>query len=264
MSRLFLLLVAFLSGCAHVQKKQFVPMEERLFWQDQQTRQSELSNLSASVEVLYEGDKEKLRGKGKFVGQLPDRFHLMLHDMLGRSQYVLNLLGNQCIAHYPTEKLTYVDPNAGRTYIRRWMETELSLVDFYHLLLGIFSSKPSHFSSWKWDERQGLYCGLIHLNSIPIEVFVDPKMSTIHSIKFHYPKNLVTIRYSDFTPQGNFWFAHSVRFESQLPSTIIEIQWEDVAPWKPHGTNPFDYPVPHGSQTIILKEPSQQAKPVKE
>ncbi len=270
MKWLLVAIVLALSACTHAPVSETKPLVSGpelttdRFWEEQKERKEETAQISAKVQVSYQGKGgKKVSGNGRLVLQPGERLRLELRDPLGRIHYLAALAGPHFVAHYPRQKLAYVDEKAGAAYVLDFLGIDFSFSDLHSLLLGILPERftKSSFETWTFDKEAKVYKGLLTLSDYRVLATVDPQTAALKALELSSKAGKITLDYSVFEVCCHGIAAsHSVRVAQVVDlkldraRTSLAIEWEKISPLgEARPEEIFRLEIPEQDQKIVLK-----------
>ncbi len=235
------------------------------FWRDQQRRVFATSSISGKVHVRYEGNRDRVSGKGLLVAQLPDHIRLELRDPLGRTHYIAGLDKTRLVAYYPRQKLAYVDQHSGNAYLKKTFGMEVSFSELHQIMLGMLpSSRPGMpVDSWDWDAEKGAYRALIKLRGNPATVWIDGTRGTIQEMFLTVGQEKIHVEYQDFESccerdsasgkVAGVAMAANVSVRLERLKTLVAFEWDKIDSTAGNASgSTFEIALPEGIQKIEL------------
>jgi hypothetical protein len=267
----FALVLLALAGCAHTAVTPSAPPKAATgelttdrFWDEQRARLEETSQISAKVRLSYQGKRgKKISGNGRLVLQPDTRLRLELRDPLGRIHYLAALSGENFVAHYPRQKLAYVDAKAGGAYVLDFLGIDFSFAELHSLLLGLLPPRfsKSTFDTWHFDKESKTYRGLLTVSDYRVLATVDPVTAALRGLELSSPAGKITLDYSVFEPcchglaaSQSVRVAQVVDLKLDRAKTSLAIEWEKISPLEEARPEEiFRLEIPEQDQKIVLK-----------
>jgi outer membrane biogenesis lipoprotein LolB len=234
------------------------------FWDEQRVRAAETSQISAKVKVTYQGKRgKKISGNGRLVLQPDTKVRLELRDPLGRIHYLAALSGHKFVAHYPRQKLAYLDERSGGAYISDFLGIDFTFSELHSLLLGILPERFSHsaFDTWYFDKETKAYKGLLTAAEYRVTCTVDPVTAALKGLELSSPAGRIALDYSVFEPcchgiaaSRSSRVAQVVDLTLDRARTALAIEWEKISPLEEaRPEDIFRLEIPEQDQKIVLK-----------
>lgn len=234
------------------------------FWEDQKERVDEAAQISAKVRVSYQGrGGKKISGNGRLVLQPDQKLRLELRDPLGRIHYLATLTDGHFVAHYPRQKLAYIDDKAGGAYVLDFLGIAFNFSDLHSLLLGILPGRfaKATFETWHFDKPTNTYRGLLTVGDYRVLATVDAGSAALRGLELSSKAGKITLDYSAFEPCCHGIAAsHSVRVAQVVDlkldraRTSLSIEWEKIVPLdQARPEEVFRLEIPEQDQKIVLK-----------
>lgn len=234
------------------------------FWEEQRERAEEAAQISAKVRVSYQGrGGKKVAGNGRLVIQPDAKLRLELRDPLGRIHYLAALTNGHFVAHYPRQKLAYVDDKAGGAYVLDFLGIDFNFSELHSLLLGIVPARFSKaaFDTWHYDKESKTYRGLLTVSDYRVIATVDPVTAALRGLELSSRAGKITLDYSAFEPcchglasSRSVRVAQVVDLKLDRARTALSIEWEKITPLdQARPDEVFRLDVPEQDQKIVLK-----------
>lgn len=265
----FLAALLLLSACTHAPVTQAPPpaageLTAERFWEEQKERKEEAAQISAKVRVSYQGrGGKKVSGNGRLVLQPEGRMRLELRDPIGRIHYLAVLSGGHFVAHYPRQKLAYVDDKSGGAYVLDFLGMDFSFAELHSLLLGILPERfaKSTIEAWHLDKEAKVYRGLMTVSDYRVQVSVDPASTALRALELSSKAGKITLDYSAFEPcchgiasSRSVRVAQVVDLKLDRARTSLSIEWEKISPLaEARPVDVFNLEIPEQDQKIVLK-----------
>ncbi len=255
------LCLLLVTACTHAPLRQPTGLAAGTFWKLQNERRQGLASLSAKLRLRYETKKESVAGKGRFVSDLPRNLLLELRDPLGRLQYLTSLDNEKFTAVYPSENRAFLDSEAGKAYLKKFLGFPFSFRDLAELLTGVVPSAVMRqsFDTWEWVAGEGVYRGTAKSGGSTVTCDVDADTAALRALSWKNGPESVHIGYDDFFPccrqaSGNgFRVAGLVSVRLEKTDSKIEVEWEEITPFRaPKGTDLFKVKLDAKVQQIPL------------
>ncbi len=234
------------------------------FWEDQKERTEEASQISAKVRVSYQGrGGKKISGNGRLVLQPDSKLRLELRDPLGRIHYLAALTDGHFAAHYPRQKLAYVDDRGGGAYVLDFLGIDFNFSDLHSLLLGILPGRfaKASFEAWHFDKPSNTYRGLLTVSDYRVLATVDASSAALKALELSSKAGKITLDYSSFEPcchgmtaSRSVRVAQVVDLKLDRARTSLSIEWEKITPLEQaRPEEVFRLEIPEQDQKIVLK-----------
>jgi len=261
------LVLSFIVACQHAQVYEERPLDLVLFWKDQKARLSAASDLMGSIQLRFQGPEQSLSGKGVLIthldqsGPAHSKVYLDLKDPLGKVRYQMALKGGKQVAYYPTENLAYLDREVGRKYLRRFVGVDLDFHELQQLWLGAIPAEwlaPS-WQAWVWDPSLGVYRSRSQDGKVPVEMAINPRNSTIVSMRVVNRGKTFEIHFEDFedralsSQQKPLGMPQVIRLASEDFKMSYELKFKDQKFKKPETDEAFAFTIPEGTRRVVLK-----------
>lgn len=234
------------------------------FWEDQHHRFDETAQISAKVKLAYQGKRgKKISGNGRLVLQPDAKMRLELRDPLGRIHYLAALTGGHFVAHYPRQKLAYVDEKSGGAYVLDFLGIDFSFSELYSLMLGKLPDRfgRGKFDAWFFDKDAKVYKGILTVADYRVTCSVDPQTAALRELELSSPAGRINIEYSVFEPCCHgltsarpVRIAQVVDLKLDRAKTALAIEWEKISLLEePRPEDVFRLDIPEQDQKIVLK-----------
>jgi len=221
------------------------------------------NGVFGKVRIRYEGQTDKISGKGQLLLELPGRVSLELRDPLGRTHYIAALNGKRLVAFYPRENVAYIDLRSGSQYMKRFLGMELSFSELYEILLGSIPSGQSGlpFENWEWDTNRRLYRGKLKVSGRSVTCWVDGRKRWIEEMLIDLGKDVLQVVYQDFSSccengskVSELELASAVTLTLQQSKRLVEFEWGEVRTLaEMRDADTFEIALPEGTKKINLR-----------
>lgn len=252
------ILIPLLPHCASIPKKTATGLRPDRFWEDQKFRGSFLESVSGKLYMSYKHPKESAAGQGRVLFS-QNRMRLELRDPLGKLHYVAVSDGKTFTAYFPTRALAYRDSVAGRAYFEKYMGFRFSSSEFRDLLVGTFPVSVRSFSSWEWDDSEGMYVGVTTQGAYRFRVWVDGDKAVIRKLKWSTKDDELVVSYGDYfivkdaAPNRTLWAPGEIGVVHQRSASSIQMEWKDLEEIrKGNLSNAFELELPKSVSIVPL------------
>jgi len=257
-------LITGLTGCAHRPPKVPTGLRPQSFWADQKFRRVFLTKLNGKLSMRYTGKSERVSGKGLVVSELPERTRLELRDPLGRVRYLAALSGASLTVFYPSEKIAYLDGEAGTRYLKKFLGVELPFENLVELFVGILPERfhPKALDNWDWDASLGAYVGTGRSSGGRVTVAVDPDLAILRRLTLEISGETLVVDYADPEPccenskkkeKLPIQLAAVVTVTQSRTKNAMEVEWDKLRVFEdPYNTDVFRLVLPEDVKKVPL------------
>lgn len=256
-----LALVFLLASCATKPLKKETGLMAGDFWKDQEFRQKYFVKVDGKAKIKLEEKGRSISGNGRIFMHSRESIKIEIRDFLGRLHFSALKKGNSFMAHFPPQKLAFLDEEKGHVYLAQKLGVSLSFDEIVDLWMGRLpeSIPGSSFKSWVWDAREESYVGKIEVKNMELECYVDGDLGVLKKLVWKKPGPMFQVTYEDYGAccKGNksvdkLQMAYSAKLEVLRGSEKVEVEWEDLGV-EMKLPRSFETELPKETEKVLLK-----------